>query len=348
MASVKNVRESNFELLRIVLMLLVLLIHYTPVRIADMTGGIYLTDNIWQDFVNLELKSLSIVCVNCFVLISGYFGIKLKLRSFLSLLFQMVYWSAICVAFAAVASHILAPPLSLSISFFSNIVYGWFPEAYLILFVLSPVLNAFIKSCSEKELGRYIILFYLLSTIVGYLMKFNDFNEGMSLISLAGLYMIGAYLRITTLKIFALKAKYDLMLYLGLGVCMVALSALLIKVGITSSPYGFLNPVVIVMSIYLFLFFKKINIGHSTVINFLSASAFSIYLFHCNPIVFGWICKMWTWINENFGVVSSLLVVFLSFIAIYLFCVVIDRIRILIYSRCILYLAILWEGIRGR
>ena len=110
MASVKNERESNFELLRLVLMRLVLLIHYTPVRIADMTGGIYLTDNIWQDFVNLELKSLSIVCVNCFVLISGYFGIKLKLRSFLSLLFQMVYWSAICVAFAAVASHILAPP----------------------------------------------------------------------------------------------------------------------------------------------------------------------------------------------------------------------------------------------
>ena len=319
-------------------MLLVLLIHYTPVRIVDMTGDISLTDNIWQDLVNLELNSLSFVCVNCFVLISGYFGIKLKLRSFLNLLFQMIYWSAICVAFAAAAYQVFGPPVPpppyLS-AFFSNIVSGWFPEAYLILFVLSPVLNAFIRSCSEKELGRYIILFYLLSTIGGYLMRFNNFNEGVSALSLAGLYLIGACLRITTLKIFALKAKYDLMLYLGLGVCMVALSALLIKVGITSSPYGYLNPVVIVMSIYLFLFFKKINIGHSKVINFLSASAFSIYLFHYNPIVFGWICKMWTWININFGVWSSLLVAFLSFIAIYLFCVVIDRIRIFIYSRCV-------------
>lgn len=338
MVAAKNIRESNFELLRIVLMLLVLLIHYTPVRIVDMTGDISLTDNIWQDLVNLELNSLSFVCVNCFVLISGYFGIKLKLRSFLNLLFQMIYWSAICVAFAAAAYQVFgppAPPPPYLSAFFSNIVSGWFPEAYLILFVLSPVLNAFIRSCSEKELGRYIILFYLLSTIGGYLMRFNNFNEGVSALSLAGLYLIGAYLRITTLKIFALKAKYDLMLYLGLGVCMVALSALLIKVGITSSPYGYLNPVVIVMFIYLFLFFKKINIGHSKVINFLSASAFSIYLFHYNPIVFGWICKMWTWININFGVWSSLLVAFLSFIAIYLFCVVIDRIRILIYSRCV-------------
>lgn len=110
MVAAKNIRESNFELLRIVLMLLVLLIHYTPVRIVDMTGGISLTDSIWQDLANLELKSLSIVCVNCFVLISGYFGIKLKLRSFLNLIFQMVYWSAICVAFVAVASHIFGHP----------------------------------------------------------------------------------------------------------------------------------------------------------------------------------------------------------------------------------------------
>ena len=53
MVAAKNVRESNFELLRIVLMLLVLLIHYTPIRIADMTGSISLTDNIWQDLANL-------------------------------------------------------------------------------------------------------------------------------------------------------------------------------------------------------------------------------------------------------------------------------------------------------
>lgn len=166
-------------------------------------------------------------------------------------------------------------------------------------------------------------------------MRFNNFNEGVSAMSLVGLYLIGAYLRITTLKIFALKAKYDLMLYLGLGLCMVALSVLLISVGITSSPYGYLNPVVIVMSIYLFLFFKKIEIKNNKIINFLSASAFSIYLFHYNPLCFGEICKVWSWINDNHGAFASLLLAFLSFIVIYLFCVLIDRIRILIYTKCI-------------
>lgn len=333
MMRIKKQRESNFELLRIVSMLLVLLIHYTPVRITDMTGGIYLANNIWQDILNLELKSLSFVCVNCFVLISGYFGIKLKLGSFLNLLFQMIFWSAVCVAFAVTVFGV--PNISIVRDFLNNIVCGWFPQAYLILFVLSPMLNAFVKSCSERDLGRYIILFYILSTIGGYLMGWNNYNEGMSALSLIGLYLIGAYLRISTYKLFTFKARTDLLIYLGLGFGMVALNMLMIKVGISSSPYGYLNPIVIIMSVYLFLFFKKINIGHNKFINFLSASAFSIYLFHYNPLCFGKICEVWTWINLNFGVLSSLCVAFLSFVGIYLFCVAIDRIRIFLFSHCI-------------
>lgn len=329
----KKQRESNFELLRIVSMLLVLLIHYTPVRIDDMTGGILMSDSLLQDIINLELKSLSFVCVKCFILISGYFGIKLKLRSFLNLLFQMIFWSAVCVTFAVAVFD--APNVSIVRDFLRYIVCGWFPQAYLILFAVSPILNAFIKSCSERDLGRYILLFYLISTIGGYLMGWDNFNEGMSALSLMGLYLIGAYLRISTLKLFAFRARTDLLIYLGLGFCMVALNMLMIKVGISSSPYGYLNPIVIIMSVYLFLFFKKINIGHNKVINFLSASAFSIYLFHYNPLCFGKICEIRTWINLNFGVLSSLCVAFLSFIAIYLFCVAIDRIRIFLFTHCI-------------
>lgn len=326
-------RKSNFELLRIVAMLLVLLIHYTPVRIIDTTGGIYLTNHILQDIINLELKSLSFVCVNCFVLISGYWGIRLRLKSFLNLLFQMTFWSAVCVVLAVFIFDVAN--ISVVGAFIENIASGWFPKSYLALFVVAPILNSFIKSSSEEELGKFILLFYLLSTIGGYLMGWSDFNEGMSALSLVGLYLIGAYLRMTTLKIFTLKPRYDLMLYLGLGLLMVILNVLLIIVGISSSPYGYLNPVVIVMSIYLFLFFKKLDIGYSEVINFLATSAFSVYLFHCNPLVFGEIAKVWSWINLNFGVLASLFMAFLSFIAIYLFCVIIDRTRIFIYRHFI-------------
>ena len=331
-------RESNFELLRIVLMLLVLLIHYIPVRVANLTGGYNLTTDITWDIIHLELNSLAFVCVNSFVLISGYFGIKLKLRSFLNLIFQMIFWSAMCIIIAITFFDIQIN--SIIKTFAQNIIYGWFPEAYLILFIVSPILNAFVKSCTNKELGYYILLFYLLSTIGGYLMRFQNFNEGMSALSLIGLYLIGAYLKETEIKLFTLKAKYNLMIYLTLGFCMVIFSIILIKIGVTSSLYGYLNPVIILMSIYIFLFFRKINIGYSKPINFLSASAFSIYLFHVNPIIIIEIRKIWSYIDLHYSMTESLLLAFVSFIAIYLFCVAIDRIRIFIFKHCIIKLSV--------
>lgn len=132
-------RQSNFELLRIVLMLLVLLIHYVPVRMRDMGGDARYTNDWLWDVVNLELKSLSIVCVNCFVLISGYWGIKLKLNSFLNLLFQMTYWSAVCLIMAIAIWKV--PGIPVLQAFVFNIASGWFPKSYLALFVLAPVVN---------------------------------------------------------------------------------------------------------------------------------------------------------------------------------------------------------------
>ena len=79
-ASKGKVRRSNFELLRIVSMLLVLLAHYVPTR-GGVTKDALLNDT-FATLCTLELHSLSIVCVNCFVLISGYFGIRLNIKSF--------------------------------------------------------------------------------------------------------------------------------------------------------------------------------------------------------------------------------------------------------------------------
>lgn len=334
MSQIKNTRQSNFELLRIISMLLVLLVHYTAGRqlypIYDIGEGNLLLHNLLHTGINLELKSISIVCVNCFIFISGYWGIKFKLRSFSNLMFQMIFWSIACVVMS-IATGYNASNISFN-SYINSIIWGWFPTGYLILFVFSPILNSFIKQCSEKELLKYIILFYLLSTIGGYLLGFHDFREGMSAISLMGLYLIGAYLRITTLKIFTLKAKYDLLLYFGLGLGMVLFNLLLLFIGVKSSPYGYLNPIIILMSIYLFLFFKKIDIGYIRIINFLAASAFSIYLFHCNLFMGDFVTNMWKEINSTFGFYGSIFVTLLSFIAIYLFCVLIDQIRIFIYK----------------
>lgn len=332
-------RQSNIELLRIVSMMLVLLWHYVPTRHNGFFSPTFvpqgcnpLSTDLLNTITNLELRSLSIICTHCFILISGYFGIKFKIKSLTNLLFQMFFWCIVSIITVVLLEGNTSPIPSIK-TFIMSIISGWFPVGYIILFVLSPILNSFIDSCSEKELGKYIIYFYLLSTIGGYILGFHDFNEGMSALSMFGLYLIGAYLRISTLKIFTLKAKYDFMIYIGLGLLMVALNLVLLYFRIYASPYGYLNPVVIIMSIYLFLFFKKIDIGRNKVINFLSASAFSIYLFHYNIYMWNYISQMWKDINMHFGIFTSIFMGILSFISIYLFCTLIDQIRIFIYKK---------------
>ena len=76
-------------------MLLVLLAHYVPTRENGLSSLLSLNtmdiDNNLNVVCNLILRSLGIVCVHCFILISGYWGIRFKLKSFTNLLFQMFF-----------------------------------------------------------------------------------------------------------------------------------------------------------------------------------------------------------------------------------------------------------------
>ena len=70
----RKIRASNLELLRILSMMLVMLVHYLPLRmpvIHDMA-----INSPLKAMFNLELHSIAIICVNSFILISGYFGIR--------------------------------------------------------------------------------------------------------------------------------------------------------------------------------------------------------------------------------------------------------------------------------
>ena len=70
-------RDSNIELLRLVCMLFILLHHFI------VHGSEFVTaPSVWLTIMN----SFLVIAVDCFVLISGYFGIKAKWKGFIHLL----------------------------------------------------------------------------------------------------------------------------------------------------------------------------------------------------------------------------------------------------------------------
>lgn len=302
-------------------MLLVLLIHYTAtVDVNQMT----LKDEPLLTVFMIELHSLSVLCVNCFILISGYFGITWRTRSFLGLIYQVLFWLLFGILIANLANidNHSAGVLKTIMTYFGG---RWFVPAYLALYIMAPLLNSYIKGVSPRELGRYIIVFYLFSTIVGYLMLSREFNEGMSAISLVGLYLVGAYLKRTDLWWLRLRARWNLAIYVGLSMVLTVSYAVLLSVGINKSPLGYLNPLVIVMSAYLFLFFQRLDIGEVKWINYVAASAFAVYLFHMHPALYGeyqHFCRLITSMGT-----SAVLLIPCFFVAIFVLSIAVDRVR---------------------
>ena len=309
------------------------MIHYIPSRTLP-THDTLAHDTLGTLF-DLELRSICFVCVNCFILISGYFGIRWKLKSFSNLLFQILFWTIVCPLLISAATG------TFNLSEFFKTVYlncfsRWFIEAYIGLYVLAPLINSFIEKSTHRELGIFIIAFYVFSTLFGYLGKAPDINEGMSVFSLMGLYLIGAYLRRKQNGIFDLSKYVYLGVYLVTGFIMVAIAALALKVGITASPYGYLNPLIILESIALFLFFKKLNIGSIKWINYIAASSFAVYLIHTEYSVYPLYQMVCNYIEARYT--PSFPYALLFMVGVFIVSVMADKVRLFIYKHTLLKL----------
>lgn len=320
-------RSSNIELLRIVSMFLVLLIHYIPSRILPTNET--LASDVLGTLFNLELRSISFVCVNCFILISGYFGIHWKLKSFTNLVFQILFWSIVCPIFVSVIIG-LSDGVYLFKCLYSNIFSRWFVVSYIGLYMMAPMINKFIEAVTRRELGVFILVFYLFSTIFGYVGKAMDFNEGMSVISLVGLYLIGAYLRKNQEGIFSYSKYVYLGIYLLAGFIMVGIATLALKVGITASPYGYLNPIIIIESAALFLFFQKLDIGSISWINWIATSAFAVYLIHTDNSVHTFYTMACNYIESHYSL--SFLCALIFMVGVFVISVLADKVRIWVYK----------------
>ena len=73
-------RQSNFELLRIIAMIFILILHsnFKIFGIPEITNE----SNITVQILMIVLESITIIAVNIFILISGWFMIKPTHRGF--------------------------------------------------------------------------------------------------------------------------------------------------------------------------------------------------------------------------------------------------------------------------
>ena len=166
-------RESNFELMRIISMLLILAFHYQIHIDADTVMYSAFCKN---QLVAILAGSWGTLGSNLFFIVASYFLIKCRRYNKLKMIKLMIKTSffgviLLCIAFACGLVEFDLWWLIKSV--FSPMTYMyWFVTAYIILCLISPVLNNIIDSLDRDYffkllIGLYFVAF-IMTLIVGY------------------------------------------------------------------------------------------------------------------------------------------------------------------------------------
>lgn len=332
------------ELLRIVAMVLVLVVHACDASFGA-PAKMQIAETPLISTVKLFMESIVIVCVNLFVLLSGWYGIKAKKNSLLKLLFQVVFF--VIVGFVIyklmiineIFSFVHLSDLPVSALLFNILLVDfwdyWFVKAYLLLFILSPMLNTFVENVSREQFKTLLIGFFIFQTAYGWLFEGVFYiYKGYSTISFIGLYLLARYVKIYRPRIAHFNKYHDLLIYLFCTLMTTGFAVVMLKVGNkdwAQAAFYYCSPLVVIASLYLVLFFSKIKI-HSQFINTIAVSAFAVYLFHCQSQLFHYY-KMFIsqWYN-NSNIIVFLSYTILFMIAVFIASLLLDKVRIICWN----------------
>ncbi|MBN8210234.1 acyltransferase [Bacillus sp. NTK071] len=286
MTKVKINRDSNFEVLRIISMFMIVVWHVclhgveNYVDVSEFAGGLN------QAFY-YGIKSCTVIAVNIYVLISGYFlcNSNFKWSKVIRLILETLTFSVgiyIVLMFLSLAEFSLNSFLTSSFPIFFGSY--WFVSVYVVLYLLSPYINIVIKNLTHKSHFNLIILLFLINC--GWQFIYSDINlgvyNGYGLFHFIFLYILASYIRFHG---FIIK-DYNKFQWLIIFVAMALINMIsnYIVSGSIGRLYSYNSPLVVLTSYSLFMAFKNIHLKAS-VVNVASSYVFGIYLIHEHPMI---------------------------------------------------------------
>lgn len=342
----EKIRNSNFELMRIVSMFLIIIWHII------MHGNVL--TNCANPAIKIMLEMimfLIIIHVNSFVLLSGYFQSKskFKLSKAINLLLQVIFYSVVILIVAIkvgwVKDYTIVTIINnLSLTSLDNY---WFIKMYLVTYIFSDYINKFIDRLTKEEYKKFLILSFIILSVIPFITGYKVvWNDGFSFLNFIFIYMIGGYLRQYSLKgtyhfrnmslngyrtflvfCFFSLAFINYLIYHfageinGMSHIFSELSA-----RISISHFHYATPFVIIQTILYFEFFKTIRLQNSF-INKVSSCVFGIYLIHDNAIIRNHIYKILKIDNGVFVEYTIFLKILIVTIGIFIICCSLEYIR---------------------
>lgn len=218
-ATGKRKRMANIELLRIVAMMMVVMLHYLSKGhvLPAMTGP--LGANGYAAWI---LETLSIVAVNVYMLISGFFLVEsgFKCGRLVQLVCQTLFYSILVwlVLLGTGVTGIGDLTLNRLLYYILPVQMElyWFVTAYVMMYLFSPILSTAVRHMSRKQL-KYTVALLLLFLSVGKSVlpvQLELDSKGYDGVWFICVYLTASYLRLYGLDFFD-RAKRGFLCYLA-------------------------------------------------------------------------------------------------------------------------------------
>ncbi len=278
-------RQSNIELLRIVSMFLIVLEHLLLIGTNFFSvpeGNQLIAANMIIGF--------TYVGVNCFILITGYFGANFSWKRMMSLCLICFFYELMgfIVAYSQGVVELDMKALSYIIFPLSH-HESWFIRCYVILLFLLPILNAGLERLDKKQYLYVLVLLTILNLYFGWFHKQPNFSgDGYNASQMVYLYVIGRYLnRHVDWENIRAYRKYVFAGWVILSVLWGVIQNIseLVHTIPHWNGWAYNNPIVILASIMLFAYFCSIKIPYSRTINMFGASMLGVFLIHMNRYI---------------------------------------------------------------
>lgn len=331
-----NEREEGIELLRIILMFMILLMHCF-LNMGMLKNSIYngiATEIAWL------IEAFSIIAVNCYILISGYFLVDSKSnnKKIFKIIVQVLTYSLAIFIIFKLLNKDLSLRESLQCVLPVTLKTYWFITCYVVLYLIAPFLNIILRNTSKKQIERLLIITTLISWVSSVLngLKFDaiDATKGYGILWFINLYFIAGYIKLYVDKNYD-KNKY-LILYFIISLIIYVSRILINLVANRNSKafadmfYNYNSATVTVSSICLFLFFLKIKISNKYIkkaILKIAPLTFAIYIVHEHPLIKNVLYNKILQIKISMQTTNIFIIIFLSCLIIYIICCLIENVR---------------------
>ena len=337
-----KIRSSNFELLRIIAMIMIIIYHIvfhciicqlTDLKSIERMNNGWFCHPLWyKKMLALEIiMPFGIISNAIFMIIAGYFGInkdndlKRIEKTEKKLIFQSLFVTIWLVLFSAILYQLNKNDYLSMIDLYHFNNSSWYVGYYFLIILISYIfLNKYLKKFTKQEYLTFLIILFSLLSFSWTKNLMDSFANGLSILSTGiFLYSLGGYIK-----------KYnpfkDFNVFVFIGIIIIANIFLCISfynttvnnidnynLSDSTKKYVYIFPnfennnyIIIIISICMFEIFRRIKIKNNRIVNFIGASTFMIYLIHDNAFFYS-IWGLTDWItllyNNPYSFIGKLL-----------------------------------------